>query len=558
MKQLLALEDAALDSPPQPVDQAAGSEWTRRRFLGTGVGTTLGAVGVLGALESRADVSTFTPLDVAFIQIGDPHYRSDDTVSSNHNLTLRDNLRRLMALTPSSTMPGAGTLGTPRGVLNCGDLLESGTVTPLTKTQTLEAQWVKYVADFGLLGNEAGTIIKYPVYESYGNHDQDGFLKQVSDRIAARAAQLPNITAVSGSYTYVGSYGNITVKGVHFAWMWSGIHFVNCNMRSGSDGKRYPSSNSYGFLKDYLEQKVKTSNDPVFVMVHLPPTTGAEGDWPLVDRQAFYDLLIQYNTVGILVGHVHSYAYFQWRGPDNLGAVPIPVYQCDAIQRSSLTQGIFTAFRILGSPTDSTKATVHMAQRLRNNTWGNSNSRQITLGTSAINSPPSFAGFSGTTAYQTTLSIPLASLLAQASDADSDPLSLTAAGPASEAGGSAALQATAVLYTPPAGFSGQDSFPVTLSDGRGGLTLGTVTVSIGAAPNPATLPEKSPVITTVNGNQVQLSMTATPGGGYLLQRSLDDMLSWQTIRTLTADSNGYVQWTDPGTYPSAYYRFCLP
>jgi hypothetical protein len=65
-------------------------------------------------------------------------------------------------------------------------------------------------------------------------------------------------------------------------------------------------------------------------------------------------------------------------------------------------------------------------------------------------------------------------------------------------------------------------------------------------------------MTPVDGNQVQLSMTATPGGAYLLQRSLDDMLSWQTIQTLTADTNGYVQWTDPGTYPSAYYRFCLP
>lgn len=82
-------------------------------------------------------------------------------------------------------------------------------------------------------------------------------------------------------------------------------------------------------------------------------------------------------------------------------------------------------------------------------------------------------------------------------------------------------------------------------------------MSIGAPPIPPTLPDKPPVI-TIGTNQVQLSMTATPGAAYLLQRSLDDMLTWQPIQTLTADSNGYVQWTDPGTYPSAYYRFRLP
>lgn len=361
---------------------------SRRRFL-----RVAGGAALLPGLAGRARANS-TPIDITFYEIGDPHFRAFDASSSNHNVTLRDNLQRMMTLTPSTPMPGAGTVGVPQGVINVGDLIEAGNETdPATGSAigglaTREKQWENYVEAMGLLGNEPSSIVKFPVYEAYGNHDQDTFLKQVSDRIAARAALLPNLTAQSGSYTYVGGYGGITVSGVHFAWKWGPIHFVNCNIRVGDDAKRYPSSGSYSFLKNYLENTVGNSGEAVFVIVHLPPTTGAEGDWPLADRQAFYDLIRFYNIAGVLVGHVHSYAHYLWRGPSNDGPVGIPVYQCDAIQRGGLTQGIFNVFRILGDPNDPTKATVHMAQRIRNGTWGNVVSREISLSSNPAGPPP--------------------------------------------------------------------------------------------------------------------------------------------------------------------------
>lgn len=63
----------------------------------------------------------------------------------------------MMALTPATPMPGAGTVGTAVGVCNAGDLVHSGSeVDPATglnigKPATLERQWANYVADFGLL-----------------------------------------------------------------------------------------------------------------------------------------------------------------------------------------------------------------------------------------------------------------------------------------------------------------------------------------------------------------------------------------------------------------------
>jgi len=389
---------------PSGIDSAAPPEstspepeaWSRRRFLGKGLGTVAGAAGLLPALSGRASAQA-APLDVSFLLIGDPHYRAFDSTSTSHNLVVRSNLQKMMALTPTSAMPGAGTLGTPRGVINVGDLIEGGSETDpdtglaLGTTATCERQWANYIRESGLLGNEADSIVKYPIYESYGNHDQNGFLKQTCDRIAARAAEgsgLPNVTGRSGSFTYVGAYGNITVTGVNFAWKWGPFHFININMRSGNDSKRYPSSGSYAFLKSYLETTVANSGDPVFVTVHLPPATGAEADWPLADRQAFYDLIIQYNTVGILNGHTHGYGYTQWRGPAGTGAVPITVYQVDAIHHRGTTQGIFTAFRILEKAGDPTKAIIYTSQRLLNNTWGLSTSREITITYNPDTTPP--------------------------------------------------------------------------------------------------------------------------------------------------------------------------
>jgi hypothetical protein len=69
-------------------------------------------------------------------------------------------------------------------------------------------------------------------------------------------------------------------------------------------------------------------------------------------------------------------------------------------------------------------------------------------------------------------------LLAGATDADNDTLSVSAAGPTSQQGGTAALEADDVKYTPPTGFMGSDSYTYTISDGQGGTAVGTVDVAV--------------------------------------------------------------------------------
>ncbi len=387
-------------SQVENVPSSTSAGWSRRSFLRSTLGSAAGLV-ALPALSTRASAQG-TTFDLTFYQLGDTHYRAFDSTISNTgiqiNPAIRANIQRMAALTPTTTMPVAGTVGTPVGVIHVGDILESGIEAPLTKAQTLAKQWELYAKDFGLLGNETDSLVKFPVYECYGNHDQDGYLKEVSDLISARAAQLPGITSQSGTFTYINAFGNISVTGVHYAWKWGPIHFIQGNIRSGNGMDRMPSSGSYGFIKNYLETSVGTSGEPVMVIVHYPPTAGADTgpagslEWPLADKQAFYDLLVQYNVIGIICGHTHAFSSFLWKGPDNTGQIELPVFVSDELfgvpSANPELNGFMNVYRITNDPADSTKGRLVMARRMMNDTWDERVGKVTTRSFSLGSSPP--------------------------------------------------------------------------------------------------------------------------------------------------------------------------
>jgi VCBS repeat-containing protein len=76
-----------------------------------------------------------------------------------------------------------------------------------------------------------------------------------------------------------------------------------------------------------------------------------------------------------------------------------------------------------------------------------------------------------------------AQLTGNDSDVDGDPLTIAAVSPTSANGGTVTLGADGtVTYVPRPGFSGIDTFTYTLSDGRGGFSTATVTVTVQADP----------------------------------------------------------------------------
>ena len=106
-----------------------------------------------------------------------------------------------------------------------------------------------------------------------------------------------------------------------------------------------------------------------------------------------------------------------------------------------------------------------------------------------------------TTLRDTTLSIPIARLLANDTDANGDTLSIAALSAPSN--GTVAINGTNVVFTPTAGYTGNAGFSYTVSDGKGGTsTAAAVALTVAA---PATGERSSPRATF----QTRLP-TATP------------------------------------------------
>ncbi|MCZ6788601.1 MAG: chitobiase/beta-hexosaminidase C-terminal domain-containing protein, partial [Chloroflexi bacterium] len=99
-----------------------------------------------------------------------------------------------------------------------------------------------------------------------------------------------------------------------------------------------------------------------------------------------------------------------------------------------------------------------------------------TFALNTVNSPPIAANDDANTNQDTAVAI---DVLANDSDVDGDPLTITSAGPA--ANGAVAINANkTVRYTPNVSFAGTDMFSYSVSDGRGGIDTATVTVTVNA------------------------------------------------------------------------------
>jgi hypothetical protein len=219
---------------------------------------------------------------------------------------------------------------------------------------------------------------------------------------------------------------------------------------------------------------------------------------------------------------------------------------------TTITAENTTTFTVSFTPGGSglRSATIHIPS----NVSGSMNPFDIIL-TGTGNTPPTFSGFTASTPYQTTATISLGKLLAKAADADGDALSVTDAGPSSTASGVAVLDVGSILYAPPDGFSGTDTFQVVITDARGAYMTGTVTITV--QPN-AAIGLNPPVLTPLSGGRMGLDFQGIPGRLYDVQRSTN-LTTWQTLTTVTAATNGAVSFIDESPPPgSAFYRLRKP
>jgi hypothetical protein len=146
-------------------------------------------------------------------------------------------------------------------------------------------------------------------------------------------------------------------------------------------------------------------------------------------------------------------------------------------------------------------------------------------------------------------------LLANDTDADLDTLAITAVTTPTANGATVTRDGAWVIYEPPLGFNGADSFNYTVSDGRGGTGIGTVNVILTPGSDEQT---QNTVSITSSGADVIVRFAGIPGRTYRIETTADltPPITWtpHPAGPLVAGANGVIQLTDPAPPSPRFYR----
>ncbi len=247
------------------------------------------ALVLMGLVVSSARQDTFF-----FLVVSDSHYGKSD-----HQKNL-ETIARMNAI-EGTDLPGwlTGKVGKPLGVIHCGDILDGPS----------DSAWKLFEEDYGITGNAK---LKFPVYETFGNHD--GGLEQVVRQAVIR--RNPLRPALAG----------ISDNGLNYSWDWNGVHFINLGSYPGNewidtcgwchyfkDSFREPLF-SRNFLKQDLQKNVGSSGRPVVLVQQYGWDDFSKLWWTIPDRDSLAAVIKPYNIIGLFHGHSHAVENRQWNG----------------------------------------------------------------------------------------------------------------------------------------------------------------------------------------------------------------------------------------------------
>ena len=240
--------------------------------------------------------------DVTFLSTSDSHYREPDHKFGSHNDLNRasiDEMNRI-AGAPWPAQLGSDNIVKPRGVVVLGDLIDEGDRAENGRQLSAE-QYKFFQSDFGLDGSDG--LLKYPVFEGWGNHDGPPIGKEKSGFSSQGEIKRRNLIRKEKKLI-----SNLSENGLHYSWDWDDVHFVQLNLYPADkqrEGVHYSPvwhdpQGALTFLKSDLAQKVGTSGRPVVLMSHC----GFDTDWwTPADWKDLYDAAKSYNIVLYLYGH---------------------------------------------------------------------------------------------------------------------------------------------------------------------------------------------------------------------------------------------------------------
>ncbi len=150
----------------------------------------------------------------------------------------------------------------------------------------------------------------------------------------------------------------------------------------------------------------------------------------------------------------------------------------------------------------------------------------------------------------------ISALLANDSDANGDELSFAAVASISTGGAAVSRQGEWIHYTPPAGFTNNDSFTYQITDNRGEPVTGIVNVVASTDP-----PSPNLSVTDLGNGSYRIRFDGVPGLTYRIEYTPAlNPPQWQTLGSRTADPNGMFEIMDtpPPGFGQRFYRSVYP
>jgi len=210
-----------------------------------------------------------------------------------------------------------------RGMIMAGDL------TQFTEAEELNA----YKAS--IQGRE------HDVYDGLGNHDVFRDRVRVRNFVHDRRRSSMQLAKTSPM--------------PHYSWNWHDIHFIQANIFPANEpSPSHPDLNpvnALSFIEFDLAVHVGDSGRPVVLIHHYGFDPLSLGWWSSTQRQAYWDVIKDYNVVLIVTGHAHydigdniahRVNWFDGDGPD-AGRDPIPNINVGASRYGTWTEIEFNA-----------------------------------------------------------------------------------------------------------------------------------------------------------------------------------------------------------------------
>jgi hypothetical protein len=218
------------------------------------------------------------------------------------------------------------------------------------------------------------------------------------------------------------------------------------------------------------------------------------------------------------------------------------------------TAAIVGGTNVLFTPSANFNGTATIGYSISDGNAGTA-SALITVTVSAVNHSPVAAADALTRYANSSAKISVALLLANDSDSDLDTITITGVTSPTANGATVTRDGDWVIYEPVPGFNGADSFEYTISDGRGGTDIGTVTVNLAPASDNQT---QNLISITSSGADAIVRFAGIAGRAYRIETTADltRPITWtpHPVGPLVAGFDGIIQLTDPAPPSPRFYR----